>query len=361
MRTSWSLLAVFVWGWLLCGCAGNSIAHGQASKPTESRVEQSEPTDNTPLDCTSTGTWRTRKPMNLAAVFAGTVAVPDGRIFVISGFAAYGTPRRITNAVRVYDPGRDAWAEASPIPTARGSPAAAVGPDGRIYVLGGVDPDSKNNVVEAYDPKTDSWARIKPLPTKRDDGLCAVAAKGADGQVRIYAIGGRDDSKPGNGLSTMEAYDPATDTWTAMAPMPTHRHALAATLGPDGRIYAIGGANDRVFASDAVEIYDPAKDSWTPGAHRCPTARSARPPPSPQAQPVRSWSWAAGISTTSRFAAPSPTTLAPTRGGPCLRCPRPGPQPVRSRSRGPTDASAFTSWGASTARARCSATTGGKT
>lgn len=204
--------------------------------------------------------------MNLPAVFAGTVAVPDGRIFVISGFAPYGRPRRLTNAVRVYDPSKDAWAEASPILTARGSPAAAVGPDGKIYVVGGVDPDSKNNVVEAYDPKTDSWARLKPLPTKRDDGLCAVAAKGADGRVRIYAIGGRDDSKPGNGLSTVEAYDPATDTWSARAPMPTHRHALAATRGPDGRIYAVGGTNDRVFSTDVLEIYDPVRDAWAPGA-----------------------------------------------------------------------------------------------
>ncbi len=107
--------------------------------------------------------------------------------------------------------------------------------------------------------------RLKPMPTKRDDGLCAVAAKGADGRVRIYAIGGRDDSKPGNGLNTVEAYDPPIETWTSMTPMPTHRHALAATLGPDGRIYAIGGTNDRVFATDAVESYDSAKDSWTRG------------------------------------------------------------------------------------------------
>jgi N-acetylneuraminic acid mutarotase len=200
--------------------------------------------------------------MNVPAVFAATVALPDGRIFVISGFSAYGTPRRLTNAVRVYDPGKDAWAAASPIPSPRAAPAAAVGPDGKIYVVGGVDPDSKNNVVEAYDPKTDSWARLKPLPTKRDDGLCAVAARGADGRVRIYAIGGRDDSKSGNGLNTVEAYDPATDTWAAMAPMPTHRHALAATRGPDGRIYAIGGTNDRVFATDAVEVYEAVKDCW---------------------------------------------------------------------------------------------------
>ena len=266
MRTPRSLSAALVLGGVLCECGGNSTTHGQPSQPTESRVEQSEPAATRPPDCTPTGTWRTRKPMNLPAVFAGTVAVPDGRIFVISGFAPYGRPRRLTNAVRVYDPSKDAWAEASPIPTARGSPAAAVGPDGKIYVVGGVDPDSKNNVVEAYDPKTDSWARLKPLPTKRDDGLCAVAAKGADGRVRIYAIGGRDDSKPGNGLSTVEAYDPATDTWSARAPMPTHRHALAATRGPDGRIYAVGGTNDRVFSTDVLEIYDPVRDAWAPGA-----------------------------------------------------------------------------------------------
>jgi len=30
-------------------------------------------------------------------------------------------------------------------------------------------------------------------------------------------------------------------TWTAVAPMPTARFGLAATTGPDGRIYAIGG------------------------------------------------------------------------------------------------------------------------
>ena len=298
MRTP-SLSAALVLGGMLCECGGNSTTHGQPSKPTESRVEQSEPAATPPPDCTPTGTWSTRKPMNLPAVFAATVAVPDGRIFVISGFAPYGRPRRLTNAVRVYDPSKDAWAEASPIPTARGSPAAAVGPDGKIYVVGGVDPDSKNNVVEAYDPKTDSWARLKPLPTKRDDGLCAVAAKGADGRVRIYAIGGRDDSKPGNGLSTVEAYDPANDTWSARAPMPTHRHALAATRGPDGRIYAIGGTNDRVFSTDVLEIYDPVKDAWAPGAPDALRPGVRRPPHSPRARPARSWSLAAGIRTTS--------------------------------------------------------------
>src|SRR4051794_30409761 len=97
MRTPRSLSAALVWGGVLCECGANSTTHGQPSKPTEARVEQSEPAATPPPDCTPTGTWRTRKPMNLPAVFAGTVAVPDGRIFVISGFAPYGRPRRLTN------------------------------------------------------------------------------------------------------------------------------------------------------------------------------------------------------------------------------------------------------------------------
>jgi N-acetylneuraminic acid mutarotase len=204
--------------------------------------------------------------MNVPAVFAATVASPDGRVFVISGFSDYGRPRWLTNAVRVYDPKTDEWAMASPIPTPRASPGAAVGQDGKISVVGGADPDSKNTVLEAYDPKADSWARCQPLPTKRDDGLCAVAAKGADGRVRIYAIGGRDSANAGNGLSTVDAYDPDADTWSARTPMPTPRHALAATLGPDGRIYAVGGTNDRAFATDVLEIYDPVSDAWTRAA-----------------------------------------------------------------------------------------------
>jgi N-acetylneuraminic acid mutarotase len=200
--------------------------------------------------------------MKVSAIFAATVAVPDGRIFVLSGLAR--RQRRLTDAVRVYDPTKDTWAEATPIPTPRTEPGSAVGPDGKIYVLGGGDKDSRYDVAECYDPKKDTWARLKPMPTPRQ-GPGAVAAKGADGRVRIYAIGGRDPARPGNGLSTVEAYDPAADTWTARAPMPTHRHAHAVALGPDGRIYAIGGTNDKVFATTSVEIYDPVQDAWTGG------------------------------------------------------------------------------------------------
>ena len=69
--------------------------------------------DGRESDCTATGSWRTRKPMTVPATFAATPALPDGRVFVVGGFAPCGKPRRLTNAVRVYDPKQDVLAEAS--------------------------------------------------------------------------------------------------------------------------------------------------------------------------------------------------------------------------------------------------------
>ena len=57
------------------------------------------------------------------------------------------------------------------------------------------------------------------MPTPRH---ILAAAAGADG--RIYAIGGHDKGP----LNTVEAYDPGSDSWSAVAPMLTTREELAA-------------------------------------------------------------------------------------------------------------------------------------
>ncbi len=81
---------------------------------------------------------------------------------------------------------------------------------------------------------------------------------------KIYAIGGEAAGPPlkvkgkiyatiGPAVSTVEVYDPATNTWSAAAPMPTARSSLtAATV--KGKIYAIGGANGSVYLN-TVEVF----------------------------------------------------------------------------------------------------------
>src|SRR5690349_18307638 len=76
------------------------------------------------------------------------------------------------------------------------------------------------------------WSTVAAMPTARW-GLAATT--GTDG--RIYAIGGYNNGF----LSTVEAYDPGTNTWTTRASMRIARYGQGAATGPDGRIYVCGG------------------------------------------------------------------------------------------------------------------------
>jgi N-acetylneuraminic acid mutarotase len=141
--------------------------------------------------------------------------------------------------------------------------------DGTIYLIGG-NPSRgrkqsfKMNSVERYNPSMDQWTVESALPTPRT-GLCVVAAKDAQTNLLIFAIGGRNFDLPGNGLNTVEAFDPKSKVWSVKSSMPTNLHAMAATLGPDGRIYVAGGTSSTVIHTDALYIYDPRGDHWSSG------------------------------------------------------------------------------------------------
>jgi hypothetical protein len=75
---------------------------------------------------------------------------------------------------------------------------------------------------------------------------------------KVYAIGGCVDVH-GVTFSTVEAYDPETDSWTEKADMPTPRKAVATSV-VNGKIYAIGGsavAHWDTGGVSTVEQYEP--------------------------------------------------------------------------------------------------------
>lgn len=156
------------------------------------------------------------------------------------------------------------WHTAAPAPTKRTEVAAAT-LGGKIYVVGGFEEPSLSNIVnlaisskvEVYDPATDRWTATAPLPARLHHvGIGVVGGK-------LYVIGGYTQSgmSTWSPVATVYAYDPATDCWTERAPMPTARGALSVTEH-DGKLYAIGGY-DRKTNPSAVEVYDPASNTWT--------------------------------------------------------------------------------------------------
>jgi len=237
------------------GGAFVSVGTGSEAGPQSSR----------PHTASAEPVWTHRRPLAEGAVFAATAAGPDGRIYVITG--SVGDTGQLTSRNSAYDPMRDTWTRLAPIPTPRSEPGGALGSGGKVFVVGGNPTLSRKqsslmNAVEVYDIATDRWSKCKALPTPRT-ALCAVAATDSLGHMLIYAIGGRNFDLPGNGLSVVEAYDPLADTWTSKAPMPLNLHGMTATLGPDGKIYVLGGTNSKANDVNFVQAYDPKTDRWT--------------------------------------------------------------------------------------------------
>src|SRR5207249_11635340 len=137
---------------------------------------------------------------------------------------------------------------------------AAAAVTGKICAVGGSNANGAPlTTVEVYAPN--SWSAAASMPTARY-GFAAAAVNG-----KIYAIGGIDGDT-GSVVSTVEVYDPATNTWctstgpstvqcpTPPAPMPTPLSFLAAAT-VSGKLYAISGLDTHGDPVNAVEIYDP--------------------------------------------------------------------------------------------------------
>jgi N-acetylneuraminic acid mutarotase len=205
----------------------------------------------------STDTWTRKADMPTARGYTSTCVVNE-KIYVIGGDAGLEPPDLCIPTVEVYDPVTDTWTRKADMPTRRFWFSTNV-VDGIIYVIGGKpglgDGSPHLSTVEAYDPVTDTWTSKADMPTRRSfSSTCVVDGK-------IYVIGG---AMPGK--SAVEAYDPTTDTWTRKAPMPTARYLLGTSL-VGGRIYAIGGWRHSINGPtySTVEVYDPETDTWTKG------------------------------------------------------------------------------------------------
>jgi N-acetylneuraminic acid mutarotase len=81
------------------------------------------------------------------------------------------------------------------MPTARAYLGAVLGGDGRIYVIGGYNDNGYLSAVDAYDPSTNAWSAVAPLEIARA-GLAVASVSN-----RLLAIGGERVNGPNGFLS----------------------------------------------------------------------------------------------------------------------------------------------------------------
>jgi hypothetical protein len=214
-------------------------------------------------------TWTPSAPMTTGrSQPAAAVLKVNGndQLFVVGGSTSCGVR---TASMEAYDPVTNTWTPKAPMPGGPRSHMAAAVIDGLLYVVGGMQFDAfdgMTTLAEVYNPATDTWSTIAPMPNAR----YAMAAGAIDGV--LYVAGGGSNNLEGD-FTAMDAYDPATDTWSSKAPISQPR-VFAASAVANGLLYMIGGMYADFFSS--TEIYDPVSDSWTAGPS-LPEARSIMP------------------------------------------------------------------------------------
>ncbi|MEM7233557.1 MAG: kelch repeat-containing protein [Planctomycetota bacterium] len=185
-------------------------------------------------------TWIPKAAVPDSNVWGARCEVLSGKIYLFGGWYSGS---RLT---RIYDPKTDSWTDGAEIPCEFRYGHATATARGRIYLFGG-EPTAK---VCVYDPKPDRWTIAAAAAPVRATGL---AAEGIGEKIYIVGSG-----------STLHIYDPAEDTWSVGAPLPSPVHA-ASTAVSRHKLFVIGGSS-RGMATSSVTgtafAYDPRRDRW---------------------------------------------------------------------------------------------------
>ncbi|WP_441290019.1 kelch repeat-containing protein [Sorangium sp. KYC3313] len=183
----------------------------------------------------ATPSWEEVPPMSAPRHHHTATLLQDGRVLVMGGEDS------LPFVAEIYDPGTKTWASAAPPPEFSTDGPAVLLPNGHVFVVG-----SSGSAI--YDPALDSWT---PGALPFADLPSAVLL--ADGTVLVI---GQDDLAFPTFIEG-DIYDPESNRWHSIRPLPSESRELRATLLGDGRVLVM---------SDTANIYDPETDSWEPAA-----------------------------------------------------------------------------------------------
>lgn len=172
--------------------------------------------------------WSERSAAPVAATEVGA-AWFDGRIWVVGGFAADGSP---LDAVQLYDPVEDSWSTGPALP-AGVHHAAVVATDDALVVLGGYGGGGFGEPTDSVWTLTSDarrWSRGPSLPSPRGAGAAAW-----DGSRTVFGGG------VGPGGLSADVWRLAGDGWTPVGELSEARDHLAAASDGEGRVWFLGG------------------------------------------------------------------------------------------------------------------------
>ena len=187
-----------------------------------------DPSTNTWTVPSTTGTFTKRS--------YHTACVIDGKIYLIGGVDPHNAPM---NSIQIFNTSTNSWE--TPLTTETfigGSGRTSSVVHRKIYTIGGF---SSRNRIDVFDPSANTWNTLNATGNTTGIFTPRYATTSCVIDDKIYVMGGYDTSY----LNTFEVFDPATNIWSTPITMGkfTPRAWLSSSL-VNGSIYVIGGSNE---------------------------------------------------------------------------------------------------------------------
>ncbi|HEX4414903.1 MAG TPA: hypothetical protein VH107_14810 [Lacipirellulaceae bacterium] len=233
--------------------------------------EKTKAADNSAVARSSNASALPKLPEPVAS-FGGVVA--DGWLYVYGGHTGEEHEHSAANLSahfrRIQLEGGKEWQELPMQTPLQGLPLVAH--EGKIYRVGGLkilnpttrekeDLHSSAEFTE-YNPATNKWTELTPLPAARSSHNATVIGD------KLYVVGGwnLDGKSPGEWEPDALVYDftkPA-DGWQKL-PLPEFKRRALGLGNWQGKVVVLGGMDEKAKVSMDAFIFDPATGKWASG------------------------------------------------------------------------------------------------
>ncbi|KAH7353785.1 hypothetical protein B0T11DRAFT_357064 [Plectosphaerella cucumerina] len=226
-------------------------------------------------------TWQDLAPLSSGPRQEHSGASINTTLYIVGGLVPIGNPPRGVETIataEAYDIPTNTWRPIAPLPVAMNH-LNLVSANNRLLVLGGLSGNINGSFralpdAFEYDPLTDSWEALPPLPEGTARGSAVVGVYRdevilAGGVERIeQRFGGEQIT-----VDTVSAFNFRTRTWRSLPSLPEGReHAGGAVIGDT--FFVVGGrVRGEANVRDTVLTLSLETWKWTNTRAPMPTAR----------------------------------------------------------------------------------------
>lgn len=242
------------------------IAGGQAS--ADGLAEHAAPAVDGAAWNPATGVWRRIAPMPVPLPEGGfATAVWTGREMLVwaarsGGVDSLGQTIPGIQVVLAYNPFTDRWRELPASNLAPREDPVMVWTGRELVVWGGLSFRRATAYGDGarLDPATNTWRRLPPAPVPAR-GLAAAVWSGRE----VLLWGGATGFGPTSQVGQGAAFSPATNTWRALPLSPLRAKSMPSGVWTGRLFLVVGGAAGATMPvpGPGAAAYNPATNSWT--------------------------------------------------------------------------------------------------